>query len=413
MPEAVRGPIVIVGAGLAGGNAAKTLRKEGYGGELLILGDEPSLPFGRPPLTKGYLRGEEDLSGWMAAPLDWYRTHHVELLPARVTGVDPHARKVRLESGESIGYSRLLLATGGRNRRFAVPGSSLAGIHQLRTIAECDEIKRAAKPGARAVVVGSGFIGSEVAASLRQLGLKVTSVMRGKAPLDAVLGPEVGAVFAAIHRGAGIELVAEDEVVRFQGTSKVERVVTKRGRRIACDLVVVAVGIEPNVGLVNGSGITSRNGILVDESCRTSVAGIFAAGDVANHLHPVFGRVRVEHYNNAEKQGAAAAKSILGSRAAYRYMHSFWSDQFEHKLEYVGHARRWDRFVVRGSLAERKFVGFYLSAGKLRAAVGLNRGGDPEIDKDGELAKAGRLIAKGARPSPALLANAEANLELG
>jgi 3-phenylpropionate/trans-cinnamate dioxygenase ferredoxin reductase component len=243
--------------------------------------------------------------------------------------------------------------------------------------------------------------------------LKVTSVMRGKAPLDAVLGPEVGAVFGAIHRGAGIELVAEDEVVRFQGTSRVERVVTKKGRRIACDLVVVAIGIEPNVEVVKGSGVATSNGILVDESCRTNVAGIFAAGDVANHLHPIFGRVRVEHYNNAEKQGAAAARSILGSRAAYRYMHSFWSDQFEHKLEYIGHARKWDRFAVRGSLAERNFVGFYLLAGKLRAAVGLNRGGDPEIDTDGELAKAGRLIAKGARPSPTLLANAEANLESG
>jgi 3-phenylpropionate/trans-cinnamate dioxygenase ferredoxin reductase component len=400
MPRAERGPIVIVGAGLTAGTAAKTLRKEGYGGELLILGDEPSLPFGRPPLTKGYLRGEEDLSSWMAAPLDWYRAHRVELLPARLTGLDPHARKVRLESGESIGYARLLLATGGRNRRFEVPGASLAGVHQLRTIAECDDIKRDAKPGSRAVVVGSGFIGSEVAASLRQLGLKVTSVMRGRAPLDAVLGPEVGAVFGAIHRDAGIELVTDDEVVRFQGTSRVERVVTKTGRRIACDLVVVAIGIQPNVELVKGSGIATRDGILVDESCRTNVAGIFAAGDVANHLHPIFGRVRVEHYNNAEKQGAAAARSMLGSRAAYRYMHSFWSDQFEHKLEYIGHARKWDRFVVRGSLADRNFVGFYLSAGKLRAAVGLNRGGDPEIDTEGELAKAGRLIARGAHPSP-------------
>jgi 3-phenylpropionate/trans-cinnamate dioxygenase ferredoxin reductase subunit len=229
--------------------------------------------------------------------------------------------------------------------------------------------------------------------------------MRGKAPLDAVLGPEVGGVFGAIHRGAGIELLPEDEVVRFQGTSRVERAVTKKGRRIACDLVVVAIGIEPNVELLEGSGIASNNGILVDESCRTNLAGVFAAGDVANHLHPVFGRVRVEHYNNAEKQGAAAARSMLGSRAAYRYIHSFWSDQFEHKLEYVGHASKWDRFVVTGSLAERNFVGYYLSAGKLRAAVGLNRGGDPELDKDGELAKAGRLIAKGARPSPKLLAN--------
>ena len=410
MPKRLRGPIVIVGTGLAGGNAAKELRKQGYADELLILTEEPSFPFGRPPLTKGYLRGEEDLSGWMVAPADWYRANHVQVVPARVSRVDPKAKQVKLEDGNAISYERLLLATGGRNRRFDVPGSSLPGVHQLRTIAECDAIKSAAKPGARAVVVGSGFIGSEVAASLRQLGLTVTSVMRGRGPLDAVLGSQVGAVFAAIHRAAGIELIFEDEVVKFEGSLHVERVVTKKGRRIACDLAIVAVGIEPNVEIAKGSGVATRDGILVDAGCRTNVARIFAAGDVANHLHPIFGRVRVEHYNNAEKMGAAAARSMLGSRTAYRYMHSFWSDQFEHKLEYIGHARRWDRFIVRGSLDERKFVGFYLQAGKLRAAVGLNRGGDPEQDKDGELAMAGRLIAQGAHPSLKLLADENAAL---
>ena len=411
MPKRTRRPIVIVGAGLTGGTAAKALRNEGYSGELLILGDEPSLPFGRPPLTKGYLRGEEDLSGWMVAPLDWYKAQDIRTLPARVTVVDPAARAVKLDSGGAIAYDRLLLATGGRNRRIDVPGASLQGIYQLRSIAECDSIRRAAKPGTRAVVVGSGFIGSEAAASLRQLGLKVTSIMRGKAPLDAVLGPRVGGVFGAIHREAGIKIVAEDEVVRFEGSLRVERVVTKKGRRIECDMVVVAVGIQPNLEIVKGSGVATRDGILVDATCRTNVAGIFAAGDVANHLHPIFGRVRVEHYNNAEKMAYAAARSMLGSRSAYDYMHSFWSDQFDHKLEYVGHARKWDRFILRGSLKGRKFIGFYLKAGKLRAAVGLNRGGDPEKDKDGELAKAGRLIAKGAKPSPTLLADGKADLD--
>ena len=411
MAKQVRGPILIVGGGLAGGNAAKALREEGYTGDLSILCQEPDFPFGRPPLTKGYLRGEEALSGWRVVPPEWYKVHQIQLVPARVTSLDPAAKQVRLESGDAIGYERLLLATGGRNRSFEVAGVHLQGIHQLRTIAECDEIKRAAKRGVRAVVVGSGFIGSEVAASLSQLGLKVTSVMRGSAPLDTVLGPEVAGVFATIHRGAGIDLVAEDEVVRFEGSLRVERVVTKKGRRISCDMVIVAVGIEPNVEIVKGTGVATRNGILTDPTCRTNVSGIFAAGDVANHSHPIFGRVRVEHYNNAEKQGAAVAKSMLGSRAAYRYMHTFWSDQFDHKLEYVGHARRWDRFVVRGSLVERKFVGFYLQDGKLRAAVGLNRGGDPELDKDGELAKAGRLIATGARPPISLLADEKVDLD--
>ena len=395
MPDRVRGPMVIVGGGLTGGSAAKALRKAGYRGEVLVLAGEPTYPFGRPPLTKGYLRGEEDLAKWMVAPFDWYRANNVQVVPAKVAALDPHSRSVKLESGETIGYGRLLLATGGRNRKLEVPGANLPGVHQLRTIAECDAIKLAAKVGPRAVVVGSGFIGSEVAASLRQLGLQVTLFVRGKGPLEAVLGPQVASVFGAIHREAGINLVPDDEVVRFEGSVHVERVVTKQGRRIPCDLAVVAVGIQPNVELVKGSGVVTGNGVTVDARCRTNIPGIFGAGDVADHLHPIFGRVRVEHYNNAEKMGAAAARSMLGYRAAYRYLHSFWSDQFEHKLEYVGHARKWDRFVVRGSLEKREFVGFYLRGGKLRAAVGLNRGGDPEQDKDGELAEAARLIAKG------------------
>ncbi|MHB8614384.1 MAG: NAD(P)/FAD-dependent oxidoreductase [Candidatus Dormibacteraceae bacterium] len=410
MPRRAREPMVIVGGGLTGGTAAKTLRKKGYRGQLLMLVDEPNLPFGRPPLSKGYLAGKEDLSGWMVGSPSWYRAQRIELIPGRVIGVDPKGKKLSLESGESIGYERLLIATGGRNRPLSVPGSGLDGVHQLRTIADCDAIKREARRGARAVVVGSGFIGSEVSASLRTRGVEVVCVMRGKAPLDAVLGREVGDVFASIHRDHEIELVAEDEVTRFDGSLRVERAITKKGRRIRCDFVVVAVGIEPNVECVKGSGIVVRDGILVDASCRTNVAGVLAAGDVANHMHPLFGRVRVEHYNNAEKQGTAAAESMLGSRAAYRYLHTFWSDQFEHKLEYVGHARKWDQFVVRGSLNDRRFLGFYLQAGRLRAAVGLNRGGDPEKDGDGDLAKAGRLIARRARPSPTLLADERVDL---
>jgi 3-phenylpropionate/trans-cinnamate dioxygenase ferredoxin reductase subunit len=398
MADRVDGPILIVGAGLTGGSAAKALRKAGYRREVLMLAGEPTYPFGRPPLTKGYLRGAEDLAKWMVAPRDWYRANNVHVVPAKVVALDPDSRSVKLESGEAIGYQRLLLATGGRNRKLEVPGANLPGVHQLRTIAECDAIKLEAKAGARAVVVGSGFIGSEVAASLRQLGLKVTLFVRGKGPLEAILGPEVANVFGAIHLQAGINLVRDDEVVRFEGSLHVERVVTKQGRRIPCDLAIVAVGIQPNIELVKGSGVATGNGVTVDARCRTNIPGIFAAGDVADHLHPIFGRVRVEHYNNAEKMGAAAARSMLGFRAAYRYMHSFWSDQFEHKLEYVGHARKWDRFVVRGSLDKREFVGFYLQKGKILAAVGLNRGGDPEQDKDGEMAQAARLIAKGARP---------------
>lgn len=399
MPGATdRGPFVIIGSGMCGGVAAKTLREEGYGGRLVLIGHEPSLPFGRPPLSKTYLRGEEELTGWLVKPLDWYRDNQVELVEDTAVHVDTAARRVELDSGQATPYEKLLVATGGHNRRLDVPGADLTGVFQLRTVADCDAIKGAAKRGGRAVVVGMGFIGSEVAASLRQLGLEVCAVLPGTAPLDSVLGPEMGTLMAAIHRDAGVELIDHDQIVGFEGAERIERAVTKRGRKLDCNLAVVAIGIEPTVDILRGTSVEVENGVLVDATCRTNVPDIFSAGDVANHLHPLFGRIRVEHYNNAEKQAAAAARSMLGSLSEYTYIHSFWSDQYDHKLEYVGHVRKWDRFIVRGSLDDRQLVGFYLQAGQLRAAVGLNRGGDPELDEEGELAKAGRLIAKGARP---------------
>ncbi|TMF78584.1 MAG: hypothetical protein E6I12_04845 [Chloroflexi bacterium] len=405
------GPIVVLGSGMAGGVAVKTLREEGYGGRLVLIGPEPTLPFGRPPLSKTYLRGEEQLSGWLVNPPGWYAENDVELVAATAIRLDTAARRVELDSGEAVGYAKLLLTTGGRNRRLEVAGAGLAGVHQLRTVAECDSIKNAVRAGGRAVVVGMGFIGSEVAASLRQLGMEVIAVLPGGAPLETVLGAEMAEVMAGIHRDAGIELITQDQVVRFEGAARVERAVTKIGRRLDCDLAVVAVGIQADVEILKGTEVAVDNGVVVDARCQTNISEIFAAGDVANHLHPLFGRIRVEHYNNAEKQGAAAARSILGSTAGYGYLHTFWSDQYEHKLEYVGHVRRWDEFVVRGSTRNRKLVGFYLAEGVLRAAVGLDRGGDPELDEHGEMAAAGRLIARGARPSPAALADDDQDLD--
>ena len=378
---------------MAGGVAAKTLREEGYGGRIVMIGNEPGFPFGRPPLTKTYLRGEEDLTGWLVAPPDWYEANEVELVRATATRIDTAAKRVELDTGAGVDYDSLLIATGGRNRALNVPGAELEGVFQLRTAADCDAIKKAARPGAVALVVGMGFIGSEVAASLRQIGCQVTAVLPGGAPLESVLGPDVGRVMAGIHTDAGVTLINHDAVERFEGAGRLERAVTRGARVIECELAVVAVGIQPNVELLAQTGIAVDNGVLVDAACRTNVPEVYAAGDVANHLHPLFGRIRVEHYNNAEKQGAAAARSMLRPNTDYGYVHTFWSDQYEHKLEYVGHARSWDRFDLRGSLADRSFIGFYLEKGVLRAAAGLNRGGDPELDLDGEMAEAGRLIA--------------------
>jgi 3-phenylpropionate/trans-cinnamate dioxygenase ferredoxin reductase subunit len=403
--------IVIIGAGLCGGNAAVTLRDEGYQERVVLVGDEPAAPFGRPPLSKTYLRGEEDWTAWMVKPPDWYERNNVERLHARVEAIDMQAHEVVLEgSRERISFDRLLVATGGRNRSLPAPGATLPGVRGLRTVKDCDAIKELAVPGSRAVVVGMGFIGSEVAASLRKLGVSVTAVLGGVGPLAAVLGDEVGSLMAAIHREQGVELVVDDRVVAFTGDGHVEHVVTSRGSTIPCDFAVTGIGIEPSMELARQSDIRVDNGIIVDERCRTDTADVYAAGDVANHLHPIFGRLRVEHFNNAERQGRAAARSMLGSTDPYMDLHSFWSDQYEHALEYVGYARSWEQFVVRGSIEQRQFLGFYLGEGRVLAVMGLNRGGDPELDEDGELFAAKALVGERLEVSPASLEDESTDL---
>ena len=404
----MRDPIVIIGGGMAGGNAAATLRDEGFSGPVVLLSREPNVPFGRPPLSKTYLRSEEDLAGWYVRPADWYAEHDVELRNGvAVAAVDPAAHTVTLDSGAELRYDKVLIATGGRNRRIHADGADLPGIHYLRTVAECDAIKQEAVRGRSAVVVGMGFIGCEVAASLTQLGVRVTAIFPGRDPLERVLGDQVAGVMSAIHRANGVELLAGEQAAAFEGTSRVEAVVTRSCRRIECDFAVAGVGIEPDIPAV---GVEQQNGILVDQRCRASAPDVYAAGDLANHLHPLFGRIRVEHYNNAEKQGAAAARSMLGSTAPYDYVHSFWSDQYDHKIEYVGHVDKWDQFVVRGSVRDGKLIGIYLVDGIVRAAVGLDRGGDPELDTDGEMAACDRLVAIQARPAPAALSDEKTDL---
>jgi 3-phenylpropionate/trans-cinnamate dioxygenase ferredoxin reductase subunit len=404
---ATRSPIVIIGGGLAGGNAAATLRAEGFPGPVVIVSREPSIPFGRPPLSKTYLRSQESLDDWYVRPAGWYADHDVELRSDTAVAVHPGTHTVTLDLGGELRYDKVLIATGGRNRRLDFPGAGLPGIHYLRTVAECDAIKREAAPGRHAVVVGMGFIGCEVAASLTQLGVRVTAVFPGRAPLETVLGGEVGALIGAFHRANGVELLPGERAAGFEGTERLEAVVTAAGHRIACDFAVVGAGIEP---VIPGVPVATQNGILVDELCRASAPDIYAAGDVANQLHPLFGRVRVEHYNNGEKQGAAAARSMLGSTAPYDYVHSFWSDQYEHKIEYVGHAATWDAFVVRGSVTDAKLIGFYVADGVVRAAVGLDRGGDPELDLDGEMAACARLVSARAKADAAVLADDRTDL---
>ena len=398
---------VIIGASLAGASAAGALREGGFDGTVELIGAEPQLPYNRPPLSKGYLRGQERFDDQLVNPADYYTQHDIRLrLGVRVTVVDPKRKVVGLDGGEEVPYDRLLVATGGRNRTLTTPGAELPGIFQLRTVEDCDRIRAVARSGARAVVIGLGFIGSEVSASLRQMGLAVTAIEGQAVPLARVLGAEVGTVLGEIHREKGVELVMEDAVAAFEGAGRLERVRTKGGRTLECDLVVAGIGIVPNSELLAGAGAAVDNGVLVDALCQTSLPDVYAAGDVANHLHPLFGRLRVEHWNNGFQQGRAAARTMLGGTQPYDYLHSFWSDQYEHLLEYVGFAAHWDRVVFRGDPGSRKFLAFFLKDGALRAAMGLNRGGDPDDPKtDGELKLVGKLIRARVPVDPRRLAD--------
>ena len=374
MPET----FVIVGASLAGGGAAATLRQEGFDGKVILVGAEPQPPYERPPLSKDYLRGESLFEQALVQPPDFYGENGIETrFGVRAKRVDAAEKVVELGDGESVAYDKLLIATGGRNRRFPIPGLDLEGIYDLRTVADCERIRHEVAPGRKAVVVGMGFIGSEVAASLRQSGVEVVVVDRNKVPLRRVLGEEVGRVIEGIHRDHDATLIFEDTVAAFEGADRVERVVTQGGRRIECDFVVVGLGVEPVTELLAGTGAEIDNGIVVDEFCRTGVEGIYAAGDVANHYHPVFERrIRVEHWQNALNQGPAAAQSMLSQGKPYDEVPWFWSDQYEFNLQYTGFHTEWDELIVRGSMEERNFVAFYLKDRQVLAAVAINRGRD-------------------------------------
>jgi 3-phenylpropionate/trans-cinnamate dioxygenase ferredoxin reductase subunit len=404
--------IVIVGASLAGATAAATLREEGFDGDLRLIGAEPELPYNRPPLSKGYLRQQERFEDQLVKPAAFYAEQRIELtLGTRATAIDTAQRVVVLASGKRVAYDRLLVTTGSRHRTLSVPGASLPGVFQLRTVEECDRIRAATRRARRAVVIGLGFIGCEVAASLRQLGIEVAAVAGARGPLARVLGDQVGQVLGDIHRDNGVELVLEDAVVALEGADRVERVRTRQGRILECDMVVAGIGIVPSTELLAAAGAEIEDGVLVDERCRTSLPDVFAAGDVTNHLHPIFGRVRVEHWNNAYRQGQAAARSLLGAEQPYDYVHTFWSDQYEHVLEYVGFARSWDQLVFRGRPEGRAFLAFYLQGGVVQAVAGLDRGGDPEDPRGtGELAVAVSLIRHRVPLDPARLADEQVDL---
>ncbi len=388
--------VVVVGAGVAGANAALEVRRLALDAHVTLIGSEAHLPYQRPPLSKGFLRGTEPFDAALVAPRSEYDRLEIDLvLGRRVVKLEPEYKRIRLEGDEIIPYDRVLIATGGRKRHLRFPGADREGVFDLRTVEDSERIQAAARAGRRVVVIGLGFIGCEVAASLRMLGLEVTAIDPAQAPLVRVLGPDVAGAIAELHRSHGVQLVLGDGVDRLEGGERVERIVTKSGRQFECDFVVAGIGIDPEVELLRAAGARISDGVEVDEYCRTSLPDVYGAGDIADHAHPLFGRIRVEHYNNAEKQGRAAAASLLDRGVPYDYVHSFWSDQFDRTLEYVGFAAEWDGITVEGSLRDLDFIVRYMRGGELMAAAAMGRGGDPESDEPGELKNIANKIRAG------------------
>ncbi len=394
---------VIVGASLAGAKAAEALREKGFDGRITMIGAEAHRPYERPPLSKEHLLGTASDDKIFVHPQEWYAEHDVDLrLETTVTALDRQAHEVVTETGERIAYDRLLLTTGSSPRRLDVPGADLEGVLYLRTLDDNARIKRSLVEGARVVVVGGGWIGLETASAARAAGATVTILEMAELPLLRVLGPTIATVFADLHRDHGVDLRTSVGVSSLRANDKgsVGAVVLDDGSEIEADTVIVGVGITPNIGLAADSGLDIDDGVAVDEHLRTSDPDVFAAGDVANAFHPLLHRrIRVEHWANALNQPAVAADAMTGGDAAYDRLPYFFSDQYDLGMEYVGYVAPGedDAVVVRGDLATREFIAFWLKDGRVLAGMNVNVWDVTDQIKE--------LIGSGARVDAARLAD--------
>ena len=395
--------ILIVGGGQAGAQAIDTLRREGFEGRLVLIGEESQLPYQRPPLSKKFLAGEMPAERLLFRHQAFYDEHRVELhLGVRATRLDATARRVTLADGQSVAYDRLLLCLGAIARRLTCPGAELDGVHYLRSIGDVPLIQAALKPGARVLIIGGGYIGLETAATARKMGCQVTVLEMADRLMNRVVASSVSDYFAYEHRTHGVHVVCNTRVVRLEGSSRVERVVCADGTTYAADLLLVGVGAVANTQLAAEAGLKCDNGIVVDEYCRTSDAAIYAAGDCTNHPSPRFEmRVRLESVDNAFEQAKAASLNMLERPTAHDRVPWFWSDQFDNKLLIVGLSQGHDQQVTRGDPATRSFSVCYLRGGELLALEAVNHAKDymaarkligervrPDIDKlaDGQTA---------------------------
>jgi len=397
--------ILIIGGGQAGAQAIDTLRREGFGGRLVLVSDEPFLPYQRPPLSKKFLSGELAADRLPFRHQSFYDEHRVELkLGVRAVQLDLSARRVALANGEEIIYDRLLLCTGAVSRQLTCPGADLPGVHYLRGIGDVPKIQEGLKPGSRTVVIGGGYIGLETAATARKMGCTVTVLEMADRVMNRVVAANVSEYFAHEHRTQGVKLVCNTRVVGLEGTSRVERVVCADGSSYETDLLVVGVGALANMELAAAAGLACENGIVVDEFCRTSDPAVFAAGDCTYHPSLRYDmRVRLESVDNAFEQAKTAARNMLDKPTTHDRVPWFWSDQFDNKLLIVGLSQGHDQQVTRGDPATRSFTVCYLKGGELVAVEAVNH------SKDYMAAR--KLIADRARPDLDKLANPQVALK--
>lgn len=366
--------IVVIGAGLAAAKAIETLRDEGFDGSIALIGDEPEAPYERPALSKGYLQGASASEDLFVHPDSWYAEHRVDTTfgdPA--VSIDRDARTVLLSSGATIGYDQLLLATGSRPNMLNIPGVDLAGVFTLRQVSDSDQIRAAFTDAKSLVVIGAGWIGLEVAAAARGAGVDVTVLEYAANPLERVLGEQVASHYVALHRGNGVDLRTSTSVTAIEGVEGRVSSVRVGEETLAADIVVVGVGVSPSAELAADAGLEVDNGIVVDEHLRTSDPLVFAAGDVANAYNATLGAsLRVEHWDNAIRQGKLAAKSMLGGEAVYDWQPYFFTDQYDLGMEYVGRRSADDDVVIRGDMSSGAFIAIWLRDRVVTAGMNVN-----------------------------------------
>ncbi len=367
---------VIVGAGHAAGQVAQSLRSSacGFTGRIVMIGEEPYLPYQRPPLSKKFLAGEMELDRVYFKPPTFYEKFNIEvLLNCKATRIERKTKQVGLDDGRSIAYDKLIFTTGSRVRTIAAPGVDLPGIFYLRSIDDVEAIRAYLKPDSKLVIVGGGYIGLEVAAVMVSRGLDVTVVEMAPTVLARVVDKQVAEYFAGVHRKAGVKIENGVAVQGFAGKGRLEKVLCADGREFPADVVIIGVGIVPNVELAQAAGLPCDNGIVVDEFGRTQDPDIFAAGDCANHPNRLLGRrLRLESVHNALEQGKTAALAMCGKLVEYAQIPWFWSDQYDLKLQIVGISGSHDKVIIRGSMEKHAFAAFYLQGNVITAVDAVN-----------------------------------------